>query len=234
MRISNKDWTGSSWRVVISKQENLWIVELNMEGNSEIPALDIVLCCLAALIHSIGIHLLYTIKEDVVQRCFLIHISSSEMVLTLLTFVTTIAKICNLPEYIEKYAWIARESCTLPLYGCLSLLTLERFLQEYLHLKYSNSWFERNKKHCCFFTWLIAAISVILVFFWGGGLQEVLSSYHIIELNASLVNTVLLHVRIPFMESEKASIRRKQISNHSDNPQEVFTPTAHYRRTCDI
>ena len=139
-----------------------------MNADKYLLPLDICLYFFAIAIHSVGIYVLHSIKGgDIVQKCFLIHISLSEIVLTTLNIISASVSLTTLHPHERKhfqvYLRIATESCTLPLYAGLSLLTMERFLQVYLHLRYNDSWFDRNKKNICVVTWCIAIASAVVI-----------------------------------------------------------------------
>lgn len=126
--------------------------------------LSIPLCLTAVTLHSVGIITLQRIDDPhAVQKCFLTQISLAEILLTVLHFALMASHTLNHHSHVPLYIDMVTRACVIPLYAGLFLLTTERFLQVYQHLKYTNSWFDKNKKNLCIFSWVCTIVTVIVM-----------------------------------------------------------------------
>lgn len=54
-------------------------------------------------------------------------------------------------------------SMRIPFYWLMIMLTIERFLVVYIHLRYSNSWFDRHKEKLCIASWVTYIVFCVSV-----------------------------------------------------------------------
>ena len=113
--------------------------------------LSTVLPSLVLILHIIGQYLLWKTNQRK-KEIFIVSVSLSNIVFCVYVI------LCFPLDYfipgICMHSTIAISGAIIPFHGSLILLTLERFLEVYYHMKYKLSWFFRNRVTLCLIIWV--------------------------------------------------------------------------------
>lgn len=113
--------------------------------------------CIPFLLHSMGLYLLSTKTREIspCQKLYLVNLSISEILLSL----TGALFSYMLAHYGEnhlghKISMIAFLATSFPYYIIMVVLTIDRFGQVYLNVRYSLHWSEKHTKYTMAFVWI--------------------------------------------------------------------------------
>lgn len=141
-------------------------------------SVTLALTTLAFTLHICGMYLLLKKRFSTNQRFLLLHLSTSEIGFCVGTF-TRIGLIFCGYKTSSEYAVVVVHSLHFPFYIGIFLLTLERFLEIYLHMYYINCWFYKRKKVLSIISWCIGIAHISLTFFihkvYGITVEEILN-----------------------------------------------------------
>ena len=122
-----------------------------------------VISALAILLHIVGVCLLTQERRSTSpQRNLLLSLSYCDIGFCILSLLRiAIGDVSNTPAY--NHILILSYSLNFPFFFGMFFLTLDRFLQIFLHLGYLNSFYERHKERFCLCSWFTAVLYGITV-----------------------------------------------------------------------
>lgn len=135
----------------------------------ELWTISLVTYILPFLLHIIGISLLLTQASNIgeSQRIFMINLSLSEILLTLSASVRTIAYVTqSSTNFIYQFAAIFNIFSCVPYYSVMYLLTLDRFAEVYLNIRYPLYWSKTHSKYTMIIIWMLSGLLLVLLFIY--------------------------------------------------------------------
>lgn len=142
-------------------------------------SIDVILSVTVILLHALCLNLIYRRKYG--RK----HMFIASMLLVELIW--CVGTLLNYPIYnferelLHKYQALLA-ALNISFFGSIFMLTLERFLEVFLHMRYSKCWFSKNKLKLCLGVWLITLfVAIFVLFLSDGGLQLYFDSYRIVS-----------------------------------------------------
>ena len=201
---------------------------------SVLDSICIALCVSVVAIHSYGIFLFIKITRTNFDarnnNIEIISLSVSTIVLAVV-YITHVFVTSFRPS-IEIYSTILIYAASLPFYGSLIMLTLQRFFALYFHLRYQSSMVYRKRRYLML-TFYVAALvlGVIegMIYLLGGNKEVVIyieKSFSVAALFATNVIFIVVYVYI-FIKYRRAS-RLEKRSLYRPKRNAFFTPIIVY------
>lgn len=182
---------------------------------------------LTIILHSYGIHLL--VKTNWEKHFLIINLSCTNILLCANTITYNVLKILLIETPLYYLAGIVGFSIVVSYFVSLFLLTKERFIEVYLHLRYCNSWFDRNKIRLSVAGWILSvSYIIVMTTLWKLGFSEELIYYVIPRTNEAVWQSVLVlqfvlvygYLYVKFQRAQ----RENQVLRHGLKRKNIFAP----------
>ena len=135
----------------------------------ELEAVDVislVLSLCTACIHGTGLLLLFRRKSIVSKHAEIFSIALSTVLSTLIMHVRILTARYLNDQFIDWFLYALFNSFTIPFYGSMIILTLQRYFAIRLHLRFQDSWANLKRIPAVIFTWLITFVFLITTIVW--------------------------------------------------------------------
>ena len=129
----------------------------------------IILCVLNALFHLSGMYFLICLRHSTMngsQRMFLLHLSLSESFLTFIEMGKRIIYIITNSEHtmVTEYMTVVQFSSAAMVYLFIMIyLTVDRFFELYLNIRYPVYWSEKKTKRLLMVTWIVFVVLALIL-----------------------------------------------------------------------
>ena len=129
----------------------------------------IILCVLNALLHLSGMYFLICLRHSTMngsQRMFLLHLSLSESFLTFIEMGKRIIYIITNSEHtmVTEYMTVVQFSSAAMVYLLIMIyLTVDRFFELYLNIRYPVYWSEKKTKRLLMVTWIVFVVLMLIL-----------------------------------------------------------------------
>lgn len=110
--------------------------------------------------HAIGAYLLYRRRREFAILLFF-SVCNFIYACVNIGFFSIVAAKCS-KHTVDIYT-IYATSMRIPFYWLMIMLTIERFLVVFIHLRYNNSWFDRHKEKLCIASWVVYIVFCVSV-----------------------------------------------------------------------
>lgn len=128
--------------------------------------ISLVLSFCTIFVHGIGLLLVFRKKSIILKHAEIFSISCSTVLLNLIMTVRLLVVCYFNDRLIDRYLYNLGNAITVPFYGNVIILTLQRFFAIRLHLMFEDSWIKLKRISAVISTWLIAFIFLATTFVW--------------------------------------------------------------------
>ena len=138
-----------------------------VKGLEPLQCVSLVLSSLALVFNGAGLIFLFHKKSILAKNAEIFSISAATI---LYSTVMSVRLLCSRylsdPVPVDFILYNVFNTCMIPFYGNMIILTLQRYFAIRLHLRYQNSWVKLHHTQAIVFTWVFGAFYLVLTIVW--------------------------------------------------------------------
>lgn len=127
-------------------------------GGTILTSINLSLRTVTLLLHLYGIRLLC--RDSWKKHFLLINVALTNIMMCICSYLKLILKLTNAKDAERYLIGVVATGFLLTYFASLFLITLQRFLEVYLHMAYEASVFEIQKQHICFTSWFFSLVYI--------------------------------------------------------------------------